>query len=87
MTATAVELHYAPCVCSPESQPRHVVRDADGVLHEVRTATATPHVEFFDQIHVAAARFRQLVNEGKPHAVHHRGLHVVAATIDGVRWE
>lgn len=75
-----VELEYCPCDCSPHEQPL----DGERVAGEAVAADAP---EYFDRERVAAMRARQAAREGLVLSIHHRGTHVRAAIIDGVRYE
>jgi len=82
-----VRLEYRPCSCAAYVQPQVILRDAEGVLQSAPAQQIDLKVAHFDYPEIAAARVREIVtDEDKTSSVHHSGLHVSAAWIDGVRF-
>lgn len=73
-TVHKVKLYYRPCRC-----PSFVQEDKD-------VAVVKP-AEHFEEAKIAALRFRQLIIGGGSPRVHHDGVHVCAAQINGEMFE
>lgn len=74
-----IKLEYAPCECKSYNG-KTLVEGA-----EPDRGPRAP--EFFDYPKAAAFRLREHLLAGRVPAVHHQGLHVVAAVINGERFE
>lgn len=79
-----IRLEYKPCNC-PTFDHVNPAEHRDRIPENAKDLKAP---ENFEREKAAALRLRQLVLEFHPHPkVHHQGLHVVAAEINGERFE